>query len=196
MKERGWECYGVDFRAPDGVELPPDINFRFGALEKIAFPENFFQAISAWGVFEHLISPKNYFKETSRILTEDGLLILLVPNARSLWSRYAYKEDIPRHLHFFTARSIGRYAEESGLSVTKVEYTNSIYSRPATAVDMFRIKFLRAAGVPWKKIHRPQPSRYLNLVAVLGELLGRMLVHPRIEEMLGVSGMMVIKLTK
>jgi hypothetical protein len=196
MKQRGWECYGVDFRAPGSVELPSGIDFRFGTLEEMGYPKSFFQAITAWGVFEHLFSPKNYFKETSRILKEDGLLILLVPNARSLWSRHACKEDIPRHLHFFTARSIGRYAEETGLSVTKVEYTNRIYSRPATGVDMFRIKFLRAAGVPWKEIHRPQPTRYLNLVADLGGLLGRMLVHPRIEEFLGISGMMVVRLTK
>lgn len=196
MMGLGWDCYGMDFIEQVTSVLPKGLKFQSGFLENIAYPDNYFDGISVWGVFEHILSPRVYFLEVARILKPGGLFVALVPNANSLWSRFAYKEDIPRHLHFFTPKSIKKYAEIARLKIDGFDFTNRIYSRPATGKDCFRINFLRFAGVPWSKVNHPQKEFHLKLISFFGTLLGRFLIHPRIEERLGLSGMMVIQFTK
>ena len=197
MLALGWYCFGMDLFDNRKEKLPANnIDFRFGCLNKIAYPDNFFDGISAWGVFEHLLSPRIYFNEVSRILKPGGRFVILVSNANSLWSRFAYKEDIPRHLHFLTPASIRKYAAITGLKICKIDFTNHIYSRPATGRTGFRTKLLRAAGVPWQDIGKKQTKLHLRLLSVLGTFLGYTLIHPRIEELLRLSGMMVVTFTK
>lgn len=196
MSALGWDCFGMDLFDNRKENLPTNIDFRFGFLNEIAYPDNFFDGISAWGVFEHLLSPKIYFNEVSRILKPGGRFVILVSNANSLWSRFAYKEDIPRHLHFFTPASIRKYAAITGLKICKIDSTNHIYSRPATGRTGFRTNLLRAAGVPWQDIDKKQTKLHLRLLSILGTFLGYTLIHPRIEELLRLSGMMVVTFTK
>ncbi len=195
MMETGWECYGMDLFDQRLDELPKNLKFRFGDIEEIAYPDNYFDGISAWGVFEHLDSPKKYFMEVARILKPGGLFVTMVPNGRSLWSRYAYKDDIPRHLHFFTTHSIRQYAEMAKLKIIGIDFSNKIYSRPATGRDSFRINLLKWAGVPWNQINSPQTKLYLKLLSSFGSTLGHFFIHPKIEGILKLSGMMVVQFT-
>ncbi len=196
MIRLGWDCYGIDFIDQPKTFLPKGLKFRSGSLEEIGYSDDYFDGISAWGVFEHLLCPRIYFSEVARILKPGGLFVMLAPNAKSLWSRFAYKEDIPRHIHFFSKRTIQKYAEISNLEILKFDFTNSIYSRPATGRDCFRINLLRLAGVPWREISSHHEKFHLRLISVFGTLLGRLLIDPRIEECLGISGVMVIQFTK
>jgi ubiquinone/menaquinone biosynthesis C-methylase UbiE len=195
MMGKGWECYGMDFIDQTKAVLPEKLKYHSASLENINYQDDYFDGVSAWGVFEHLISPKSYFIEVARILKPGGLFVCLVPNSRSLWSRFSYKEDIPRHMHFFLPKSIKKYAEIAKLRIISKDFTNSIYSRPATGRDCFRINFLKWIGVPWSKINHRQTELHLKLISILGALMGR-LIHPRIEEILRISGTMVIQFTK
>jgi SAM-dependent methyltransferase len=196
MTGLGWDCYGMDFVNQPNKDLPETLKFQSGSLEKIAYPSNCFDGISSWGVFEHLASPKRYFMEVARILKPQGLFVIMVSNGHSLWSRYAFKDDIPRHLHFFTPASIKKYAEIANLKIINIDFTNKIYSQPATGRDCFRINFLKWAGVPWNKINHPQTKLHLKLISYLGTLMGRLLIYPKIEEFLRLSGIMVIQFKK
>ncbi len=196
MTGLGWDCYGMDFINQPNKDLPKTLKFQSGSLEKIAYPDSCFDGISSWGVFEHLISPKSYFMEVARILKPRGLFVIMVSNGNSLWSRYAYKDDIPRHLHFFTVESIKKYAKMANLKIIDIDFTNKIYSRPATGRDSFRINILKWAGVPWNKINFPQTKLHLKLLSSLGAAMGRVLIYPKIEEMLKLSGIMVVQFTK
>ena len=196
MMDLGWDCYGMDFSEQPTTALPKGLKFESGSLEKIAYPDNYFDGISAWGVFEHLLTPKTYFREAARILKPGGIFVIMVPNANSLWSRFSYKEDIPRHIQFFSKRIIQKYAEISNLEIVKFDFTNSIYSRPATGRDCIRINLLRSAGVPWRELNCPQKKFHLKLISFLGTLFGRLLIYPFIEEKLGLSGIIVTQFTK
>ncbi|HDZ61767.1 MAG TPA: class I SAM-dependent methyltransferase [Nitrospirae bacterium] len=196
MMESGWDCYGMDLFDQPVHELPKDLKFKSGDIREADYPDNYFDGISSWGVFEHLTSPKRYFMEVERILKPNGLFVIMVPNGNSLWSRYAYKDDIPRHLQFFTPDSINKYAEISNLKIVDIDYTNRIYSMPATGRDCFRISFLKWAGVPWSKINEPQTKLHLKILSYFGSAMGSLLIHPSIEEILKLSGIMVVKFTK
>jgi SAM-dependent methyltransferase len=186
----------MDFVDCCSEDMKQKIDFRKGPLGTISYPDHYFDGISAWGVFEHLLSPRTYFCEVERILKPQGTFVMMVPNANSLWGRFAYKEDIPRHLHFFSTADIQKYANFSGLTVQEIEFTNQIYSEPATGRDGFRLRLLKAAGVPWKNINLPPKSLHLKILSKFGNLLGKVLIHPSLEERLGISGIMVVHFSK
>ena len=42
-----------------------------------------------------------YFVKVSNVLVPGGKFIFLVTNSQSVYGKYAYKEDIPRHTYHF-----------------------------------------------------------------------------------------------
>ena len=185
MKERGWKCFGTDFVDRREMEQEMEIDFRFGQLYDLDYESEMFDAVSAWGVFEHLTEPRRYFQEVRRVLKPTGKFVMLVPNGDSLWTKFAFKEDIPRHLQFFNSRSLTMYGSKTGLIAKKFEFTNILYSKPASGRDGFRVNFLRWLGVPWSKIDQPLGQKKSRAVSFIGSVLGRLLIHPRVEELFG-----------
>lgn len=125
MESLGWEVQGMDLSRADLIRN--HINVRYGQLPHLAYPESSFDLITAWAVFEHLHDPATYFKEVHRLLKSDGIFCLLVPNFNSLWARVQHSDDIPRHVHFFTRKSLLGYARLAGLELTTVEQSRDIY---------------------------------------------------------------------
>jgi len=86
--ERGFECYGVDL-APDAIEearqKPSGRHAYLGAPD--AIPEiatGGFHVITLWSVLAHLAQPVEDLTTLRRLLTEDGVLLILTVNAGSL----------------------------------------------------------------------------------------------------------------
>ena len=74
------------------------------------FNEKTFDFISLWHVLEHVYHLNDRIQEISRILKDDGYLIIAVPNRNSYDASF-YKEhwaayDLPRHLYHFTPKNI------------------------------------------------------------------------------------------
>lgn len=192
-KKSGWECYGTDFVEARGQM--PEIDIRIGEFPNIDYQPDFFDVVTAWGVLEHVYAPSAYFSTAWRVLKPGGKFIFLVPNANSLWSRWAYKEDIPRHVHFFTNKSIRNYASKYVFDVNAINITNNIYSRPATGKGMFKRNILRALGCSWEDIIDGKEAGLQKVAGYFGRFLD-VLVDHRIEERLRLSGNMIVELTK
>lgn len=190
----GWQCYGTDFiesgHKEDGIDI------RYGYLPEINYPDSFFDAVCAWGVMEHIHEPSKYFSSIRLFLKENGIFIFLVPNGDSLFSRWAYKEDIPRHLHFFRSKTLRLYAQKYGFKVKRIEYTNDIYSLPATGRGLFKRRLLKMAGAQWEEITGSPHTAALRLLGKAGSLLDYCLIHPKIEEFFGLCGNMVVIFAK
>jgi len=134
LAQRGWSVLAQE----------PSEEFR-EALERkglAAIGEGFldlpedrrFALIYADSVFEHVGDPLAYFQKASRLLEPGGVLYLVVPRERSLLGNLkqvlallrgsacpflsAYKP--PYHLHGYSKRSLGRFAEASGLELPLV----------------------------------------------------------------------------
>jgi 2-polyprenyl-3-methyl-5-hydroxy-6-metoxy-1,4-benzoquinol methylase len=77
-------------------------------------------------VLEHCPDPRLAVSNAAGLLAERGLLVIETPNnearglerAGVLWPWL----DVPRHLNFFTSRSLASICTDSGLSVQAVEY--------------------------------------------------------------------------
>ncbi|MFS4466216.1 class I SAM-dependent methyltransferase [Maribacter sp. 2210JD10-5] len=130
-KKNGWSSNGVE----------PNLKARKLACDKnIYLHENLtnlkgkqFEAITLWHVLEHLPDLNSQIKTITDLLTENGLLIIAVPNFKSFDAKY-YKSfwaafDTPRHLWHFSKKSIPLLFEKYGMKVinTKGMYFDSFY---------------------------------------------------------------------
>lgn len=97
-----------------------------GTAEHIPYDDNFFDAVTMWHVFEHVIGIHNSVKEIKRVLKPGGYVIFEVPNAKSLCFRlfknnYSWKM-IPEHSLYFGEKNLRMLLHYHGFSIQQIEY--------------------------------------------------------------------------
>lgn len=122
--------------AAEGIEI--DDNARAYGAEKFGItvhaPDHLFEGygnasfevITLWHVLEHLYDPKKYLRRFHDLLTDDGILVIAVPNHKSRdaavfgsdWAAY----DVPRHLWHFGPNTMRRMVGEAGFRVTETRH--------------------------------------------------------------------------
>jgi SAM-dependent methyltransferase len=127
MKKRGWEAAGVEIsqKAMDYARDALGLTIFSGPLEKVAFPDNDFDAVTAFYVIEHLSHPMAFLRECHRILKPGGLLLLRYPHTtpiKTLLHFFGIKNrlyDLPAHLSDFSPRMIQQCLERIGFEKCK-----------------------------------------------------------------------------
>jgi len=81
-KERGWEVYGVELSkdACQFAQRKLGLNIFCGGLKEASFPSDYFDVVTLWNVLDHMTDPQQQLPEIKRILKNDGLLFLRLPN--------------------------------------------------------------------------------------------------------------------
>jgi SAM-dependent methyltransferase len=143
MAERGWEVAGIEpFEGagnPYGVQI-----YRQRFPDEYDLEAGSYDVITAWAVFEHLHNPAAAFRECSRLLRPGGRLLVQVPNLRSIHSRWALQEDVPRHLYFFTPKTLRAYGRSVGLELKRIAHTTDLFG--GTGRGVLRLALVRAVG--------------------------------------------------
>ena len=109
------------------MALEPNINARSLVLEKgVSCVHNIedlptdvsFDAITLWHVLEHLDDPKAVLHKLKKHLTQEGVLVLALPNLNSPDATYYQNEwaalDVPRHLWHFTSKGLIAFVTSCG----------------------------------------------------------------------------------
>lgn len=123
-RERGWDCYGMDFAEDCIAHAKHELGFQnvsTGFLTDETFEPGFFDAITLWSVAAHLEEPLTLFGTISRILKPGGLLVIYTVDADSLthkveladWGGYH-----KNHLIFFTRKHLTETLAKVGLETT------------------------------------------------------------------------------
>lgn len=86
---------------------------------------NSVDVITMWHVLEHVYHLKRDIAEYKRVLAEDGVLILALPNIDSYDSNY-YKEywdglDLPLHLYHFSPKDVSNLFEQFDMEVVEMK---------------------------------------------------------------------------
>jgi SAM-dependent methyltransferase len=106
-----------------------DIKLFIGRFEQAAYPDKYFDSISLYHVFEHLEEPVSALDEISRIIKEDGVLVLSFPNIRSFQSRLLKSAwlhlDPPRHLFFPDHKRFADMMQERGYTLIGKKFFSS-----------------------------------------------------------------------
>jgi len=125
MKKKDWEVKGLEIN-----EKAREFAFDTFGLEisEPAFIEKLddksFDCVTMWHVLEHFHNPSYYLNEAHRILSDDGVIIIALPNNNSFDAVY-YKEywaawDVPRHLWHFKPLVINSYIKKYGLQLRRI----------------------------------------------------------------------------
>ena len=93
------------------------------------YPEQEFDRVQCWHTLEHVHDPGLLLRRLRDAVKADGCISLVVPNRRSLtcsvFRRYWYHLDVPRHLHHFGPGDVRTLAAANGLLVRSVRHTAS-----------------------------------------------------------------------
>ncbi len=107
-RERGWEAVGIELSASSvRVARERGLDVRETPLEECGFARGEFGLVTLNHVLEHIADPAPFLAEVRRILADDGLLFVAVPNVRA-WirylrgERYAWSFQDDHFLHFST----------------------------------------------------------------------------------------------
>jgi 2-polyprenyl-3-methyl-5-hydroxy-6-metoxy-1,4-benzoquinol methylase len=119
----GYEAEGieVDDHARQYSKEKFGINSYHPNHLKVENYPNKFGYITLWHVLEHLYQPDDYLTTFNNLLSEDGYLIVALPNHLSLdakiyktfWAAY----DVPRHLWHFNPNALKIMAERNGFRI-------------------------------------------------------------------------------
>ncbi len=150
MKDKGWDAYGIE-PSKSGFEIAKSKikeNVYNKPLGDIKFMDKFFDAVTIEHVLEHVDNPKEMIKQVHRIMKDDGLLVISVPNIGSVQAKIGrdkwFHLDIPRHIYHFSSETLTRFLESNGFEVKKINYFSFVYNLIGvmqTFMNMIGIRF-------------------------------------------------------
>ena len=85
--QAGWECYGIEPLIMPAIYARGNYNLNVitDTLRNDSYSPEFFDVVTTFQVFEHLIFPDEELRKIQRILKPGGLLMIEVPNIDTAW---------------------------------------------------------------------------------------------------------------
>lgn len=142
VRDIGWSAQGVEPVEKAARQAKnTGLLVEWKSYEEVEFPEKYFDVITMWHVLEHFPDPKRVLHKVSKLLKDDGLLLVGIPNYASFdrkvfgvnWNGF----EIPLHLFHYTPVSIKNLLESSGFECKKIIHT----FRPSDMVSSFKNHF-------------------------------------------------------
>ncbi|MCK5537930.1 MAG: class I SAM-dependent methyltransferase [Bacteroidales bacterium] len=129
-KERGCDVYGVE--ADSNIEKVVEkygFNVKVGLFDASNYKDDFFDYVTMDQVLEHTTNPIETMQGISKILKENGKLVISVPNSSGWGAKVFGKRWInwhaPYHLQHFSKKSINMMAEKANLDVVSFKTITS-----------------------------------------------------------------------
>ncbi len=120
LLDQGWDVYGLDNSrvAVDAARKSFGDRVRLGELHQAPFDDGFFDVVLFSHTLEHLYDPLAVLTEARRILADDGMVVITLPNAAGwearLFGRWWFPWELPRHLYHFERATLGRFLARAG----------------------------------------------------------------------------------
>ncbi len=135
----------VDYGEVSGIELDVDSaelargrgfdNVVVGRLEELPWAQDTFDLITCLDVIEHTPDDRVTLAELLRVAQPGGLMLVTVPAYPALWSLH---DEANHHYRRYSRRSLRTAAEDSGWTVTRMSFFNTLLLAPAALVRLAR----------------------------------------------------------
>ncbi len=135
MKGKGWECYGVELSKDTAnyAKGKYGLNVKINELEKIKFPQNYFDIVCLWDILEHVQNPLRSLVEVNRILKTEGVMFINTPNVDGLFPKLSYSilakifgawpnAELPHHLYYFSSKTLTQMLMKAGFNVISKDF--------------------------------------------------------------------------
>lgn len=135
-QDDGFDAYGVDiseYAVQEGKKVLGDKILFANVEKKIPFPDAFFDVITAWDVLEHVKKPAEFLKIASRVMKENGLIVIRTLNYDCLTARLMGKSWLqidPLHVSYtIRITDLKKWLAGAGFEVMEIS-TQDIYLKP------------------------------------------------------------------
>src|SRR4051812_47640224 len=169
LRDQGWDPYGIEISevaAAHARELVTG-NIHTGTLESAPFPPQSFDLVFMSHSLEHLPSPVDALRRVHRLLKDDGLLAISVPNVNSLefklFGRWWFPLDPPRHFYHFDRCSLSGLIAQAGFRLYRFRTGVSSIYLMASLDRVWKHRFQR--DVPFRKVIDRLVARPVSLIA-------------------------------
>ena len=139
VKELGWRGFGVESNRSSARYANKSMGLEVQAedFEVVVYPEKYFDVITMWHSLEHFSDPKKIIGKVRKLLKDDGILMIGIPNFSSL-DRKLFKEswnglEIPLHAWHYTPGSLHYLLQDSGFEIRRIIHT----ARPSDIMKSF-----------------------------------------------------------
>lgn len=172
---RAWTPVGIDM---DEASIRRHAGLRWrikGDIQKLPFPDNTFDLVTANMVVEHVERPHALFAEIARVLRGGGTAIIHTPNVAGYATVFARlmpdrvlsllaalllgrrQEDVyPTFYRANSEEALRQAAETAGIEVTKIEYVESspqfIRIPPLLLLEVGAIRLLRRPALAHRRV--------------------------------------------
>jgi len=134
MRRGGWSVLGTELSKETASYASEvyDLEVLTGDLIKHQLPGESLDAININQVLEHLKNPAEVLTECRRLLRKGGLLVISVPDLRSLQFTVGKENwfllDLPCHLFHFTEEGLKGLLKKNGFHIRRIKRFNREYS--------------------------------------------------------------------
>jgi len=124
-RERGLDAYGLEISLQTSrYASEHGIKVLNTTLEESNFQNDFFDIVTMNNVLEHTLNPTAEVARAHKLLKNQGIMFIAVPNFDSLVAQadnYHWKmKSWPNHLFYFTEATLSKILEKAGFRITEV----------------------------------------------------------------------------
>jgi len=151
LKELGWQVRGVEINQGCCAFAKEKFGIDVVCADPLdaSFDGKSFDCITMWHFLEHHHLPSKVLERCREWLTDQGLMVIGLPNCASLEARtlkaYSALFDFPRHLYDFTPRTLKKLVEAKGFCLQRIVYSTSMPS-----FDWSLNTYAAATGKKWR----------------------------------------------
>jgi len=132
VAQHGWQAEGIEIsQAAVETARAKNLNVYQGSIENLKTVDTY-DAITLLDVLEHLPNPIDALKTANTLLKKDGVLLINVPDAGSLYARLFgcrwHAVIPPEHLWYFTYSSLKRLLTATGFARIQKYKFNKTFS--------------------------------------------------------------------
>jgi len=195
-KKLGWNVAGVEL-FPNAN--PHNIPIRYGFFENMDLPKKYFDIVTFWGVTEYLREPLKFFEKAKTVLKDDGHIIFVASNYRSIQRAIMQVHNFPRQQFIWSKSAFEFLFNKVGLEITSCDYKNDIRNGWCTEFLTFLFKqiILQKSRHQILREHN-SGIKEKNLIILLVKAVDRIITMPLsiILSFLGFNGVMNITAKK
>lgn len=143
-----WNITGIEinkYLAKSAKKKLTNAKILTSPIESLKLAKEKYDIITLWHVLEHLHNPHTMLRAIHKLLHPKGYLIIEVPHGNSLY-RKIFKDKwqlllLPRHLFFWTRKSLSLSLKQSGFEVIHVSYPGFLsFSGSSSLANFLRSK--------------------------------------------------------
>jgi SAM-dependent methyltransferase len=169
LEGQGWKVFGIEISDVAATHARALVagTVHTGTLESAPFGPRTFDLVLMNHSLEHFPSPVDALRRVHRLLKDDGLLVVSVPNACGLevklfgWWWFGW--DPPRHFYHFDKSTLARALRQAGFEVQSRRTGTGALFLMASLDRLFQGRFHR--DVPFRKLTDHLIARPLALIA-------------------------------